>query len=281
MGYRLIQYLFFLLVAIFIAAGVHLFCVGSYSISTQSMNQVLQQGDFVLVNKIKDESNPGRDRIVLFQSPLRRDRLSPPLFLSRCAGMPGDTIVIEKDGFRINGHRHPGRTSFENTFRIRRNIKEPLLEMMEELKIPYRGVQEDSLSLTIRLTMREEQLIREKLPELLQIEFIPEEQKKHTFILPTKNNLYRIDSTTLFIFREAILSECGRQGKIRNGKLYIDGEERRFFYFRNNYYWMLSDNEDEAIDSRHLGPIPEKFMVGNVWFCWYSNNPERRFKRIR
>ncbi|MDR0393925.1 MAG: hypothetical protein LBH77_02080 [Tannerella sp.] len=44
---------------------------------------------------------------------------------------------------------------------------------------------------------------------------------------------------------------------------------------------MLSENETEGIDSRHLGLIPEDRIAGNVWYCWYSKDASRRFKKIR
>ncbi len=36
------------------------------------------------------------------------------------------------------------------------------------------------------------------------------------------------------------------------GKLFLDGRETDFFFFNQDYYWMLSDNANEAVDSRHL-----------------------------
>ncbi len=278
---RLIRYGTGLVAAILIAAGVHLFCVGSYRISTQSMKNTLQKGDFVLVNKVKDKSNPGRERIVLFRSPPAQDRDSSPLFLGRCVGMPGDTVTIGDDGYRINGLLYPSRTTIENTFRIRKNIKEPLIGLLRDLEIPYRSVEEDSLNLTIRLTNREERLVRDKLPQLMQVELLPGGRIRHTFVIPAKDRLYRIDSTALFICREAILSEYGSRAHIRDGKLYIEGKETTFFFFHHDYYWMLSDNEAEAVDSRHLGLIPDVSVVGNVWFRWYGKDRKRLFKRIK
>lgn len=99
-------------------------------------------------------------------------------------------------------------------------------------------------------------------------------------MIPAKDSLYRIDSISLLICREAILTEYGNRASIRDGKLYVDGRHTRYLFFRKNYYWMLSDNEDEAVDSRHFGLIPETRIEGNVWFRWYSNDRKKLFKRI-
>ena len=70
------------MIAALIALGLHLFCIGSYSISTRSMSDALQEGDRVFVNKVRNVSNPGRGRIVLFKGH-RTQGCQAPLFLSR------------------------------------------------------------------------------------------------------------------------------------------------------------------------------------------------------
>jgi signal peptidase I len=211
-----------------------MFCAGSYRISTCSMDGVLKEGDCVLVNRIPGASNPGRNRIVLFKSPLPKDMPSPPLFLSRCVGMPGDTVRITPGGYRISERFVAGRTPEERTFRIRTNIREPLLNVLRELRIPRRDVAEDSLSLIVRLTAGEERMIRENLPQVVTLERLEDERDGHfAFVIPP------------------------------------------------DAFCMLSDNEEEAVDSRHLGLIPRRSIVGNVWFCWYSKDRERLFKRLR
>lgn len=82
---------------------IRYFCMESYRVSTDSMEVALHKGDYMLVNKLPQKDNPGRNRVVLFTSPLLKDTTSSPLFLSRCIGMPGDTIRMSNDGYRVNG----------------------------------------------------------------------------------------------------------------------------------------------------------------------------------
>lgn len=258
-----------------------MFCVSSYRLSTDSMKNTLQKGDFVLVNKMKNnENNPGRNRVVLFRSPLQKDMKSPPLFLSRCIGMPGDTIRISSEGYQLNGRLLPNSPAQENSYRIRKDIKQSLLNVLHTHEIPYRDAAEDSLSLTIRLTPKEEIKLREHLAEIPQIQLIPENEWHYTFVIPIKGSSYPADSAALILYKDAILAEADGKTSFRNGKIIHNGKEAEKFIFQQNYYWVLSDNEDEAIDSRHLGLIPESSIVGNVWFCWYSKNKDHLFKRI-
>ena len=75
---------------------IRLFCIESYRISTDSMEEALHKGDYILVNKIPGKNKPVRGKVVLFTSPLSRDSADAPLFISRCIGMPGDTIRVRR-----------------------------------------------------------------------------------------------------------------------------------------------------------------------------------------
>lgn len=86
---------------------IRLFCIESYRISTDSMEEALHKGDYILVNKIPGKNKPVRGKVVLFTSPLSRDSADAPLFISRCIGMPGDTIRVSMDGYTINGQKIP------------------------------------------------------------------------------------------------------------------------------------------------------------------------------
>jgi signal peptidase I len=278
---RLLQYAGSSLLVVLIVMGIRTFCAGSYRISTASMGQAPAKGDFILVNKIHSRSNPGLDRVVLYRSPLRRDAGAASLFLSRCVGMPGDTVRIDGNGLRVNGRLLPDFPPTERTFRIQKNIKKPLLDVLQQLQIPYRSVAEDGLSLTLRLTSGEEKQVRENLPHVVKIEPVANEaESRYAFVIPFKGFVCRPDSVTLAFYRDAIRCETGKEAEIYNGRLLLDGKEEASVLFGQNYYWMWSDRAAEAVDSRHLGAIPASRVIGNVWFCWYSKDRTRIFKRI-
>lgn len=54
-----------------------------------------------------------------------------------------------------------------------------------------------------------------------------------------------------------------------NGLNFMTGDNRSDYYiFKNNYYFMMGDNRDIAIDSRHYGLIPQKNIVGKYLFSF-------------
>lgn len=260
---------------------IRVFITGSFRITSDRIGDTLKAGDFVLVNKLKTKKNPGRNRLVLYKSPLRRDASRPPFFVGRCIGTPGDVIQMGDDGFRVNGRLLPNAPMMQPTFRIHKDIKEPLLNTMDALRIPLRNIQEDSVSLILRMSLREKELLMRNLSKVVPIEMLKEHHLGYEFVIPRKGLAIDINETMLMVCKEAIMNEAGDAAVIRDGKLYINGEKRTTFYFQNNYYWVLSENETDGIDSRHLGLIPHSHISGNVWYCWYSKTPSHRFKKIR
>jgi signal peptidase I len=261
-------------------ALVKWFLIDSYSIKSDKMCETLKTGDYVLVNKLKSKNNPGSNRLVLYKSPLRQDAGRPPLFLGRCIGMPGELIQMTDEGVRVNGHLLDDASMVQSLFRIRKDIKENLLNTMKVLHIPLRDLREDSLFLTFRLSLREKKSLSENLSNVAHIEFLDGYRGGYEFVVPQKNLILDMNPVTLTIYREAILREAGEAAVIKDDKLYINGEEKKYFFFLLDYYWMASENETEGIDSRHLGLVPEDHIVGNVWFCWFSRDGGRFFHKI-
>ena len=277
----LIRYIIIFVIVITTVILVRLFFVESYRIKGNHIGDTLNAGDYILVNKMKIGNNPGRNRLVLYKSPLRSDASKPPVFAGRCIGVPGDIIQIGEDGFRVNGQLLPNAPMMQPTFRINKNIKESLLSTLDSLRIPLRSIREDSVSLTLLMSLREKELLVRNLSDVVTMEMITEPFAGYEFAIPRQGTFFDINEITLMVCKEAIMNEAGDAALIRDGKLYIKGEERTSFIFSKDYFWILSENETGGIDSRHLGLIPKDHITGNIWYCWHSKNSARRFKKIR
>lgn len=272
------------LATIFIVAAVVMFvrhfCMESFFVSTDAMKEALQKGDYILVNKLPLPDNPGRNRVILFVSPLLKDTLHSPLFLSRCIGMPGDTIRVSGNGYQVNGKEIPCSPHSLHTYFVTSDIKNELLLILQKLNIPVREMKRETFGITLDLTSFEEYQIREELPEKANSRFVSEQKESYTLIVPRKDRAYRLDPAALTACKEIIQAETNGKAVFREGKLFLDGRETAFFFFKQDYYWVLSDNTNDAIDSRHLGFIPADHILGNVWFCWFSSHKQRIFKSI-
>lgn len=252
----------------------------SFRISTSAMAEALQPGDYILVNKLPKAAEGRRNRVVLFHSPLRKDSLNCPLFISRVLGVPGDTIEVRPDGYLVNGKAYPRSPQSLSRFFVSADAVEVVRRLLRQLGIPEREWQQESFGCTLSLTRLEEYRLRSEMPEALNDHLVNEQLSPYRLVVPRKGIAYRLDGSALTASREILERETAGNAEIRGEKLFLDGRETNFFFFKQDYFWVLSDNNEEGIDSRHLGFIPADQLVGEAWFIWYSTDKQRRFKWI-
>lgn len=58
--------------------------------------------------------------------------------------------------------------------------------------------------------------------------------------------------------------------EIRDGKIYVNGQEATTYTFKQDYYWMQGDNRHNSEDSRFWGYVPADHIVGKPLFIWFS-----------
>ncbi|MCX7983744.1 MAG: signal peptidase I [Bacteroidetes bacterium] len=107
-----------LLVTVCAAFFLKTFVVDAYSIPSLSMQPTLLRGDYIIVNKLAyGISIPGttikipvgrairRGEVIVFNFPELPN--SHGVFIKRCVGLPGDTVVLYKNTVVINGKSFP------------------------------------------------------------------------------------------------------------------------------------------------------------------------------
>jgi signal peptidase I len=242
------------------------------------MENTLHKGDYVLVNKLPIKLK--HSQVILFTSPLIKDKGNAPLLVSRCIALPGDTIQVSASGYSVNDVFYPRSPNVLSSYLLEQGIKKSFLEILKELDISVRDMKEGNTAFSLSLTPFEEYRIREELTEQMNRKFIRRETGDYQFVVPRKGQTCRLDESFITACREAIRAETNEKAEFRNKKLFLNGKETDHFCFNQDYYWVLSDNINEAVDSRHLGLIPAGHIIGNAWFCWYSKDKERALKKI-
>ncbi len=300
-----------ILITLLIVLCIRTFFVESYTISSSQMQTSLLKGDQVLIDKTSYgvrlpitiltipftfdkifgvrsyltsieapykrilENKIERNDIILFNNPMdigkpldKRD-----LIVSRCIAMPGDTISVEKGRLSLNSINYIASADVMNEYSMDILALKDIQLIMEEHNIPIRRLKHRADTISIMLNRLEAFIINENIEDsTLSICCKTDTTQNYRLIVPSKGKVISINSLNINMYKQLILQEQGGDAHIADNKLYIEGKEQTTYTFQDDYYWMLSDNIKDALDSRTLGFIPFKNIIGKVRLIWYSSH---------
>lgn len=312
------------LITLLIVLFIRTFFIQSYTVSVSQMETSLLKGDRVLVNKasygirlpitllsipftfdsfygLKSYSNyiqlkyhrffastVNRNDVVLFNNPLEVDKPldKRSLFLSRCVAIPGDTIYLDGSDYYINGDKYIPSPDLLISFNFPKDKETQMFSVMDRLSIAKRDLKSDSSFTSLTLSRYEAFLISQNMASSNSIYFQTDSLPLAELVVPSKGMTVNLDDYNTKLYGNIIQNEEKGRVKIVDGHIHLNDSLIERYTFLDNYYWFLSDNVDNATDSRMLGFIPEANVIGRASLVWYSSKDgkaqrERIFSTVK
>ncbi|EZH73676.1 hypothetical protein ATO12_17215 [Aquimarina atlantica] len=200
--------------------------------------------------------------------------------VKRVIGIYGDTIKI------INGHTiiNSKNERILDTYRykFRGNLEKSIVKKIEGApRIKYLGENLFELTLTGKEYGKignKKIIAQSKINNLVSFKkdsIFPrsmfskwDENNYGPIIVPFKGMRIDLNEENYNMYRQVIGSYENVNLKKHNSKFFLRNKEVTSFTFTNDYFFLLGDNRMESIDSRFIGFIPKKCIVGKILF-WF------------
>lgn len=285
----------FLLLLLFVFL-IRLFAYTSCLIPSSGMENSLYQGERILVNKWSYglrlpfmsvfsykrwcEAPVHKEDIVVFNNPAASQ--SPidrrPVFISRCIGIPGDTLLIDSL-FNVtvpDGRYSPDHKQLYTYPRLKELQMDSLLSI---LSIRPNVLMGKTDSFNVRSFSRYEYYLLEQAMNgkswIQPLHKQTDKAEVHPLIIPGKGRAVRVYPWNRTLLCNTLVLHEGKRAEIKNDTLFIDGRPSQHCYFTKDYYWMASNNSVNLSDSRLFGLVPQDHLIGRASLIWFSKESNR------
>lgn len=241
------------------------FVVEAFRIPSESMENTLLTGDFLLVSKLPYGpsislsipftgiklpgiafpalSHPVHGDIIVFKYPGGRDEFVPsePVnYIKRVIALPGDTVKIVDKTVFING---------------RKSFLPP--------HVRYSG--------------------RKTRPEgFTESALFPKGKSWNVdnygpLVVPRKGDVIRLNAGNIEAWRMIIDRELNMRDavQVEGHTIRIEDKITDHYTMKKDYYFVMGDNRDNSSDSRYWGFVPDDKIIGRAVIIYWSRDPQK------
>lgn len=287
-----------MLTAVVLVLLIKTFAFTSCTIPSTGMENSLYQGERVLVNKWSYglrmpfstwrwlEKPVRKGDVVLFNNPNPRSPhtsvSSRELFISRCVGVPGDTLMLN-DELLVTDEQVLSPDS-KSLYVYPHTEEEAMLNAMKKVNIKGNQLVGYADGKYIRsFSHYESYLLKQTLAGKVGLEplYGKDISKSHPFVVPARGKPVKVYPWNVTLLCNTIVSHEGKQASVKGDTLYVAGKPVQSYTFGKNYYWMASNNPVNLCDSRLFGLVPHDHLIGRAWRIWFSSRKGRFFQQVQ
>lgn len=288
-----------LLKAVLIAAAlvvlIKVFAFTSCTIPSTGMENSLLRGERVIVNKWSyglrlplmgmtgyhrlAARGVERGDIVLFNNPAGKGTIDRrELFINRCIGLPGDTLML--NGQLIQTRDQVLSPDSKLVYAYPGEQEDLVVEAMRRVGIgDNKLVGFDRGDFLRSFSHYEIYLMRQELRGQVTFRSLQTDTADgvHPFVVPARGRAVRVYPWNAKLLCNTIVQHEGRQARLQDDTLWVDGRRVTSYTFTKDYHWVASNNSVSLCDSRLFGFVPDDHIIGRASLIWFSKDTEEPF----
>ena len=247
-----------------IAFVIKAFAIDAFRIPSTSMENTLQPGDFILANKFAYHISTPRE-IPFVNLPIPSHK-----FFETGKPKINDLVIFEfPKGFETDPLR--GGSKY-----VKRIIAGP----HDTLKITDGIIYVNGKSIILPPTFKKPKFLDDEDSVKTESIYPPGAKWNRIsygpIIIPAKGDTIKIAPESFERWQSVIVMDYGERSLLSEGSLVtLDGRAIFEYVLTQDHYFVIGDNFQVSMDSRHFGFITDKMIIGRAMFIYWSYNSDK------
>lgn len=245
------------------------------------MQETFYKGDALLIKKFGTTFL--LNDIVYIKYPIKDSTKPVTFFFNRIIGAPGDSLAILDKLIYINGkvigdtftikHNYylSSNITMDSLNRVKYNLREgDRISEKNDYSFSITKLQADSLSNMAIIKKIELEMEKKDNSDLscfpYSINYKWNMDNYGGIYIPKKNDTLQLDTINIVLYKRLIQDYENNSLELKSDSIFINKQYTKTYCVKQNYYFTLGDNRDNANDSRKWGFLPENYIIGkSIW----------------